>query len=323
MPPARRRSCRDSPIPFAQTTVDRAQGTGKKYELSDGEDTDLILRVSQTGRKVWVVHLPEGRRLVIGPAAAFTLKGARDTALAYIRHNGPPPKPEPESDPHEPAGPLTLGHFLKRAYVPDFEERHPDPGKHLHNLKAFADLEGLPVDEITPLTLDEWLKKRLRAVKKSTARRNLAALKAALAWGHRKTLVSADTLRGYRSDRLKGYDTKRLRFLDADEEKRLRLAVRKFSAHFQALVLSASNTGMRKSELYALTWDAVDLARKQSTVRAETSKSGRSRVIPMSAELVRILSGQPGGCSNSLQANWSLQSGAQTHLRCARIHDSW
>lgn len=53
------------------------------------------------------------------------------------------------------------------------------------------------------------------------------------------------------------------------------------------------NTGMRKSELYALTWNAVDLGRKPITVKAEMSKSGRSRVIPMSAELVELLSALP------------------------------
>lgn len=139
----------------------------------------------------------------------FTLTWARDRAADFVRHNGPPPEPEPEPEQQEPAGPLTLGEFLKRFYVPDFEDQHPDPAKHLHNLKAFAEVEDLAVDDVTPLTIDDWLKKRLRAVEKSTARRNLAALKAALAWGHRKALVSADTLRGYRSDRLKGYDRKR------------------------------------------------------------------------------------------------------------------
>lgn len=67
----------------------------------------------------------------------------------------------------------------------------------------------------------------------------------------------------------------------ADEEGRLRAVIRtKFSGHMPELDI-ALHTGMRPSEQYGLTWDRVDLVRRQITI--PKSKNGNTRHIPLNS----------------------------------------
>jgi integrase len=54
-----------------------------------------------------------------------------------------------------------------------------------------------------------------------------------------------------------------------------------FADHLEPLVLLAMNTGMRKGELLNLRWENVDLTNSVVTVKAENSKSGKARHIPL------------------------------------------
>ena len=70
------------------------------------------------------------------------------------------------------------------------------------------------------------------------------------------------------------------------EERRL-LAVA--GPELQRLIIGALETAMRRGELLNLTWQNVDLTRRTIKVRAETSKSRKMRVIPISARLAAVL----------------------------------
>ena len=56
-----------------------------------------------------------------------------------------------------------------------------------------------------------------------------------------------------------------------------------------ALARFAVETGMRQAEISGMTWDLVDL--KKRTVTLLVTKNGEKRVVPLSPEAVRILSG--------------------------------
>jgi integrase len=66
-----------------------------------------------------------------------------------------------------------------------------------------------------------------------------------------------------------------------DEESRLRAVIgRWYAAHLPEVEI-ALNTGMRPSEQYGLTWDRVDLLRRQITI--PKSKNGKTRHIPFNS----------------------------------------
>jgi integrase len=66
-----------------------------------------------------------------------------------------------------------------------------------------------------------------------------------------------------------------------DEEARLRAVIgRRFVAHLPEFEI-AINTGMRPSEQYGLTWNRVDLVRRQVTL--PKSKNGKTRHIPLNS----------------------------------------
>ena len=71
----------------------------------------------------------------------------------------------------------------------------------------------------------------------------------------------------------------RVRFLDADEEKALRAAVRGQSPEHEAEFDIAINTGLRRGEQYGLTWDRVDLERGILTVYGKTGR----RFVPINS----------------------------------------
>jgi len=64
----------------------------------------------------------------------------------------------------------------------------------------------------------------------------------------------------------------RTRFLEAEEEKSLRAAVRVRSAEHEAELDLALHTGLRRGEQYGLTWDRVDLDRGILTVYGKTGR---------------------------------------------------
>lgn len=87
---------------------------------------------------------------------------------------------------------------------------------------------------------------------------------------------------------------------------------------WRVMILVAARTGLRHGELLALTWDAVDLPRRQLEVRAAVArgivgspKNHRARVVPLSAETIDALR----GLDSRLQGGhvWPGENGRPQH----------
>ena len=55
------------------------------------------------------------------------------------------------------------------------------------------------------------------------------------------------------------------------------------------MVLLAMTTGMRRGELFYLKWDDVDLDKGEVILRAEATKSGKSRTVYLADEPLWLL----------------------------------
>jgi integrase len=82
-------------------------------------------------------------------------------------------------------------------------------------------------------------------------------------------------------------DNKRRRRISESEEAAL-LAVA--SPHLRSMIIAALDTGMRRGEMLALPFGDIDWKRRMITLRGATTKSRRTRLVPMStARLLAVL----------------------------------
>jgi integrase len=124
-----------------------------------------------------------------------------------------------------------------------------------------------------------------------TINRRMAFISAALSWGIEQGYFDTNPARGVR---MVSEDNTRDRLLTDDERKRLLDACR--THHEPCLLLLvrlAMITGCRAGELQGLTWSAVDLekgeARITHTYGKKTTKTGKSRVVPITREALALL----------------------------------
>jgi integrase len=173
--------------------------------------------------------------------------------------------------------------------------------------------------EIVPLRIEKWRGKKLdEGLSKSTLNRDLSALKAALSKAVEWGLIHSNPVAKVKLYPLD--DNASVRYLNPDEENRLRTALIKrdenlrnrrtqfnqwrrerhlplfpefgpedFPDHLHPIVLLALNTGMRRGEIFNLRWSSVDLDKALLEVAGPGAKSGHTRHIPLNLEAIRAL----------------------------------
>jgi integrase len=222
-------------------------------------------------------------------------------------------KPESEK-------PKTLRDFIEEDYKP-WALTHQKAGQ--ATIDAIESVWGGLFDklltELCAFDVERIKAKRLKAGRKpATVNRDLdrirGALSRAVEWGR----LPAHPLVTVK--RAKGDDNSRVRYLNHDEENRLRHALKEreelrrkqresgnewckargadarpiwpqdgFTDHLMPMVLLAMNTGLRRGELFGLNWRHVNLFGKQLTVTAGTAKSRKARTVPLNRVALDVL----------------------------------
>lgn len=293
--------------------IDTYRPGGKPVEVRDDRVRGLILRIQPSGLKAWVVERARGqRRTLAQPYPITTLEAARTQAMALLSGADPWDKPKAHKV-------VTLRSFLLDAYGPWVEaERKSGKITLARILSVFAEFLNKPATALTTWSLDKWKRDRLKAgIEPATINRDLIALRSALnkavEWGALTENPSA-AVKPAKVDK-----DDRVRFLSAVEEKRLRQALAKrdaakiaargrtvaaarlqhakvtslpsggFADYLTPLTLVALNTGCRRGELTGLTWANINLAARLMTVTGATSKSSKTRHIPLNVEAHDVL----------------------------------
>ena len=291
----------------------------KPVEVRDERVKGFLLRIQPSGSMTYYVEYERGKRKRIGPETAFKPDEARTEArkLLSAYHRGEDLK---ASERRKSVG--SLGIFVDQIYEP-WASAHLKTGKDdCSRMRfSFAKLLNCPLSEITAHEVEKWRARRISSgTKASTVNRDLNVLKAAMSravtWGY----LDDHPLRAIKPSRTD--HNAKCRFLDNIEMRRLKesLDLREgrlrddrrsgnawrlvrghtflqdldetaFADHLKPMVMLSVNTGLRRGEVFSLTWQDVDLPNANLTVVGSGTKSGKTRHIPLNSEAHDVLLG--------------------------------
>ncbi len=295
----------------------QAQAGADPFEIRDTRLPGFILRVQPSGVRSYVAQFGRGKRKTLGKVGELTPDEARERCqrvLGNVAHGRPPMFGIDGA-----ADAVTFGDFIQDTYAPWLRANRPKSavGTLERIERHFADWKPRPLTAIDLKLVEDWKTERFAAgMKPSTVRRDLAALSGVLSRAvKRKVLVANPVLE---IDKPKIDRLPKVRYLDKDEEQRLRAALAErdaemiaaresanrwrrqrkqeplpalphFGDHLSAAVLLSLNTGLRRGELLALKWANIDFRQKHLTVEGTDAKSGDTRHIPLNTEALDVL----------------------------------
>lgn len=304
---------------IGNSLVKQLRPAAKPFEVRDTRVKGFLLRVQPSGAMTYYAEYRRGKRIAIGRSEVIAPDRARERArdiLAAAQFGDDPMEERRLAKAH------TLRTFIDEVYEPWAVANIRTAAATVARLQAsFAEHLDKKLGDLTPWIVEKWRAARIRdGAKPATVNRDLDDLKSSLAkavaWG----LLEASPIAGVKRSRI---DVARSpRFLSAEEELRLRRAlvdreerIRRerdsanawrtargyellpdlrqcaFADYLKPLVLISLHTGMRRGELFLLTWESVDLAAARITVHGATAKSGRTRHLPLNSEALAELSG--------------------------------
>lgn len=332
-----------------------AQPREKPFDVVDDRLPGFVLRVQPSGVRSYNAQWNRGRKRVsLGKVGDhFTPDEAREMAAKVLGNvaNGRDPFHGLTS---EPTGP-TLGDFIADTYAPRLKAARPrTAAKTLMRLQTLFGPEGAKwyaksLDEITVDLVETWRTEQLTAGRKpTTVLRNIMALSGVITRAVKTGKLAENVIR--RTDPLKIDRTPKVRFLDLEEEQRLREAleardqdiragrdsgnrwrqergrqlmpaVAGYGDHLTPAVLLSINTGLRRGELLKLTWDNVDLAGRLLTVVGPTAKTEQTRHIPLNAEALSVLKAwrKRGDAGHVFKFSGGFKTAWKALLKRARI----
>lgn len=171
-------------------------------------------------------------------------------------------------------------------------------------LKAVQDFFGkfATVEHLTPTRFEAFLQAGQRASlpyqvdhasskpwSTRTANFTLTMVKTALNWGIDRGAILSNPLEKFK--KLKGEQVKERRAMSEEE---IQFLLANATGQDKEIFLFALSTGCRMGEILSLEWQDVDLFSGQVMIQASKAKGKRSRLIPITGELLEILRGRPG-----------------------------
>ena len=275
--------------PALSTTVARAaRPQPNPYDLRDSRVRGLLLRVNPTGLKTWYLQVERGRRRRLGAFPSVTYEMAREMAEALIGNRA-----RGEVIPTKKTKVMTLGEFLALHYRPHVNAHHRAAKGTLGVLDAqFSHWNSRRLSALTQEDLSDWRTMRLASgIAKATVNRQCTTIKTCFQQAVTRGLIPTNPFAAIKPFRV---DNGRVRFLSNEERVRFLAAMDAIKddsrqAHLWLPVLTAYYTGLRLGEINALSKSNIDLERRLLTVPGVSSKSGKTRHVPIHDELAAAL----------------------------------
>lgn len=299
------------------TLLTQLKPADKPYDVRDTKLTGFLVRVNISGKLLYMCEFARGKRVTLGKVGVLTPAQARDEAKRILGQAAMGIVPNSKKIPDN----LTLEKFITNEYETWRNANRKNGKDDLRRLKAnFLDNFGnCLLSEISPMQIEKWRTARInRGTKTATVNRDIVILKSALTKAIEWGFIDEHPLR-----KLKPYkidSIAKVRYLDTDEEKRLKESLKfreeelkekresgnewrrergydclpdfrqsVFVDRLHPMILVALNTGLRRGELFHLEWDDINFSRAMLTIKGETAKSGKTRHIPLNAIALQAL----------------------------------
>jgi integrase len=144
-----------------------------------------------------------------------------------------------------------------------------------------------PLDKIGVREIESFLVRKRSQASDFTARKHYATLAAAFERAKKWGYITKNPFRDAQKPKIR--EVRPAHFCKSDFQRLLQVIE---DEDFKALCITAVTTGLRLSEIISLRWAKVDLGEKLIMVENSeqfTTKSGRSRAVPISEQLCRLL----------------------------------
>ena len=292
--------------------IDAAKPKPKPYEIRCSRMRGLILRVQPTGLMVFYCEYERNKRLKLGRADHTSLKDAYERVRDIMKdvYEGTDPGEVKRKRREE----MTILAFIDEYYEPWAYAHLRTAEATLKRIKvAFKSEIGKKLSKITVFDIEKWRVLRLKSkVTATTVNRDTGALRAVLSRAEEWGFVDINPL--LKLKRLKVENITPPRYLQVDERARLFAALKArdkrkiderdrynvwrrergrneypdlkrlpFTDYLKPMIILSLNTGLRKNELFTLTWNNVHLDHPNPflTVTAAFAKSKRSRHVQL------------------------------------------
>lgn len=303
---------------ITKTTVQNAKAADKPIEVRDTRVKGFLLRVQpRTNVKTFYVEYGRGLRKKLGRADAMQPDDARTEArkILAMAYKGEDPKAH---DREMVTGSLKV--FIEEVYEP-WAIAHLKHGKLACDRvrRNFKKQLKQPLTAISAVDITRWRTKRLAEGKKeTTVNRDINGLKAIFSRAVEWKYLDENPLAVLKP--MKVDPIARCRYLNNEEmaaliealdEREVRIRAERKSAnewrdergrtllpdldqlpfadHLKPMVLVSLGTGMRRGELFSLTWHNVDFDQGLITIDGAQAKSGKTRRINMNSEVSTTL----------------------------------
>ncbi len=301
------------------TLIQHLTPKNKPFDIWDEKLTGFFLRVNISGKMVYMCQYGRGKRITIGKVGILSPAQARDRAKEILGDviKGIDPKSTSKNSMSE----IAFSCYVEKYYRP-WVIVHRKSGKdtvariRLHFIKLLGNRN---LTAIHPLSIEKWRVQRLESgIHAKTVNRDLAALKSAINKAVEWDLIETNPIAKLKLSKVDTHTN--VRFLTTEEETRFRQALdvreekirlardsgnvwrqkrgyperpnlrnQHFVDAIKPMILLSLNTGLRRGELFGLTWKDINLSQAILTVKGESAKSNKTRHIPLNSEALETL----------------------------------
>lgn len=314
--------------------IDKLKPDVRQYDVWDTKLSGFHVRVQRNGRKFYRCYYARNRIKSIGSTELFTLAEAREYAMTIIvtakndNLNLPHTKKQQNKN-------TTLAEFVQGHYGEWRLANRKTAQKDLERIKSifFTNFGNKILSEILPADIEIWRTKRLNNnIKPATINRDLCILKSLLSTAVTWDIIEKNPISKIKP--LKIDNAAKVRFLNNIEEQVLRDTITKREQrlkqlqkntnkyngdHLKPMVLLSINTGIRRGELLSLTWDNIDLQHAMLTITGSTTKTGKTRHIPLNKEALQVIK----QWQKTTNAKCGLIFPNKNGCKFANIHTAW